>query len=64
MSSERREDAENLLRLMDDFQKREGTKKGALLSAAKKVYGSTVPEHIAQQRANKTLSEYRRRSRS
>jgi hypothetical protein len=59
MGQETREDATILLKLMAEFEQQRGPKKGALIYASKKVYGSTVSERVAFQRANKTLTRYR-----
>jgi hypothetical protein len=63
LAPETRDDAIALLKFMAEFQQRNGTKNGALRYACKKVYGSTVGDQKAFQRANKTLTRYRKANR-
>jgi hypothetical protein len=59
MTAETQEDALLLEQYIRDFTKQHGTKRGALVYACRKVYGSTVESRKAVQRGNKTLSRYR-----
>lgn len=60
MTPETLEDGRLLEQYIRDFEKKNGTKRGALKYAARKVYGTTVDEHTAVQRGNKTLTRYRK----
>jgi hypothetical protein len=58
LTKETQEDGRLLEQHILDFQKQHNTKKGALIYAARKVYGR-VDQRKAVQRANKTLTRYR-----
>lgn len=58
------QEAQELERIMAEFERTKGTKRGALKSAARKVYGPHVEELKAIRRASKTLSKFRKNVRT
>jgi hypothetical protein len=54
------QEAHALERFKSEFQRREGTEKGSLQYASRKVYGPTVPLWKAVTRASKTLTKLRK----
>jgi len=60
MSTDSREDADLLLTFQNEFESHHGTRKGSLIFAAKKVYGSTVNKGTATNRAKRLLARFRK----
>jgi predicted nucleic acid-binding Zn ribbon protein len=60
MGKATQEEAKQLLARIEEWEQKKGTKKGAVVFAAGKVYGSTVDSRRAVQRANKTLQKYKK----
>jgi predicted nucleic acid-binding Zn ribbon protein len=59
MKDDTKEDARELLRYMEEWDRQKATHRGAMLYASRKVYGSTVESRKAIARGYKTLKKYR-----
>ncbi len=60
MGKDTQEEARQLLARIEEWERKKNTKKGAVVFAAREVYGSTVDSRRAVQRANKTLQKYKK----
>lgn len=60
MEEATKQEAQLLERYMQEFEIANGTKKGAMRHAARKVYGATVEESKAILRGHKTVQKWRK----